>query len=212
VLGNRDLRPEHGVSAELGARLRSPLLQPPARAELFVELFGFSRLASDLIAFRRKSSGVIAPYNVQEARVLGLELAAGASAFEHLRAELALTALDPRDTSASQDGETNLLPFHSRLVAAPRVEVYAELDGRLGIDRAALSAAAHYRASSIADPAGLVPIPEQMPVDIELELVALGRRLSARAAIGNLFDVPDFDTVGLALPGRRAHATVEVWW
>ncbi|WP_234022890.1 TonB-dependent receptor [Sorangium cellulosum] len=209
VVGNPELAPERGLSAELGVRLAAA--SPRARGELSCELLGFSRFTSGLIAYRPAFVGVLRPYNVGSARVLGLELAASASALDHVRAGLALTALDPRDTSPGRAVANDLIPFQARLVAAPSVEVYAE-PARLGVDRASLSARLFYRASRVGDPAGLRPLPEQATADVELAILALRRRLSARVAITNVFAARTFDLLNLELPGRSVHAATEVWW
>ncbi|WP_437575419.1 TonB-dependent receptor plug domain-containing protein [Sorangium sp. So ce887] len=209
VVGNPELAPERGVSAELGVRLAAAA--PRARAEISCEILGFSRFASGLVAHRPAFAGVLRPYNVASARVLGLELTASASALDHLRAGLALTALDPRDTSPGRAIANDLIPLQSRLVAAPSLEVYAE-PARLGVDRASLSARLFYRASRVGDPAGLRPLPEQATADVELAILALRRRLSARFAITNVLAARTFDLLNLELPGRSFHAATEVWW
>ncbi|AUX36185.1 MULTISPECIES: TonB-dependent receptor [Sorangium] len=209
VIGNPELAPERGLSAELGVRLAAAA--PAARAEVSLEILGFSRFASGLVAHRPAFIGVLRPYNVASARVLGVELTASASALDHLRAGLALTALDPRDTSPGRALANDLIPYQSRLVAAPSLEVYAE-PARLGVDRASLSARVFYRASRAADPAGLRPLPEQATADVELAILALRRRLSARFAIANVFAARTFDLFNLELPGRSFHIATEVWW
>ncbi len=209
VVGNPELAPERGVSAELGVRLAAAA--PRARAAISCELLGFSRFASGLVAHRPAFAGVLRPYNVASARVLGLELTASASALDHLRAGLALTALDPRDTSPGRAIANDLIPLQSRLVAAPSLEVYAE-PTRLGVDRASLSARLFYRASRVGDPAGLRPLPEQATADVELAILALRRRLSARFAITNVLAARTFDLLNHELPGRSFHAATEVWW
>ncbi|WP_437304583.1 TonB-dependent receptor domain-containing protein [Sorangium sp. So ce388] len=209
VRGNPELEPEQGVTAELGARAAAAL--PRARAEVSLELLGFSRLASALVAYRRSGLGAVRPYNVQGARVLGLELTASASALDHVRAALTLTALDPRDTSPERGIVSDLLPFQSRLVAAPSLEAYAE-PGWLGGGRASLGARLLYRSSRVADRAGLLVLPEQAAVDVELAVLALDRRLSGRLAVENATGARMLDAVGFALPGRSVHAAMEVWW
>ncbi|WP_437809688.1 TonB-dependent receptor plug domain-containing protein [Sorangium sp. So ce1078] len=209
VVGNPELSPERGVSAELGVRFAAAA--PRARAEISCELLGFSRFASGLVAHRPAFIGVLRPYNVASARVLGLELTASASALDHVRAGLALTVLDPRDTSPGRALANDLIPFQSRLVAAPSLEVYAE-PARLGVDRASLSARLFYRASRVGDPAGLRPLPEQATADVELAILALRRRLSARFAVTNVLAARTFDLFNLELPGRSFHAATEVWW
>ncbi|WP_437753768.1 TonB-dependent receptor plug domain-containing protein [Sorangium sp. So ce1389] len=209
VRGNPELEPEQGVTAELGARAAAAL--PRARAEVSLELLGFARLASALVAYRRSGLGAVRPYNVHGARVLGLELTASASALDHVRAALTLTALDPRDTSPERGIVSDLLPFQSRLVAAPSLEAYAE-PGWLGGGRASLGARLLYRSSRVADRAGLIVLPEQATVDVELAVLALDGRLSGRLAVENATGARMLDAVGFALPGRSVHAAMEVWW
>ncbi|XXY15365.1 TonB-dependent receptor [Sorangium sp. So ce216] len=209
VRGNPELEPEQGVTAELGARAAAAL--PRARAEVSLELLGFSRLASDLVAYRRAGLGAVRPYNVHGARVLGLELTASASALDHVRAALTLTALDPRDTSPERGIVSDLLPFQSRLVAAPSLEAYAE-PGWLRGGRASLGARLLYRSSRVADRAGLIVLPEQAALDVELAVLALDGRLSGRLAVENATGARMLDAVGFALPGRSVHAAMEVWW
>ncbi|WP_437687159.1 TonB-dependent receptor [Sorangium sp. So ce176] len=209
VRGNPELEPEQGVTAELGARASAAL--PRARAEASLELLGFARLASALVAYRRAGIGAVRPYNVRGARVLGLELTASASALDHVRAALTLTALDPRDASPDRGIVSDLLPFQSRLVAAPSLEVYAE-PAWLGGGRASLGARLLYRSSRVADSAGLLVLPEQAAVDVDLAVLALDGRLSARLAVENATGARMLDAVGFPLPGRSVHAAMEVWW
>src|SRR5262249_33477271 len=95
VLGNPDLHPERSLSADVGARLSTSA----GGNDLFIEIFGFSRFASDLIAYQRDALKSVRPYNTGSARILGLELSAVAQLFHRIRAEVALTLVDPRDTS-----------------------------------------------------------------------------------------------------------------
>src|SRR6185503_4022194 len=123
------------------------------------------------------------------------------------------TALDPRDTTPGRTLTNDVLPFHSRLVVSPLVEVFAEPDARpLGLDRASLGARLFYRSSEYADKAGTVVIPEQLAVDLQLGLSFLRRAIALRLRVANIFDAPSFDVVGYPLPGRTVHASVEAWW
>ncbi|MGK4002323.1 hypothetical protein WMF31_06850 [Sorangium sp. So ce1036] len=60
--------------------------------------------------------------------------------------------------------------------------------------------------------AGLMVLPEQATVDVELAALALDRSLSARLVIENALDASALDAVGFALPGRSVDAAMEVWW
>ena len=208
VRGNPELVPEHGVVADLGARAAHGWTS----ASLYADVFGFARFASDLIGFRLSSFGVVRPYNVASARVIGLELDVGARILHHIRAELALTLLDPRDVSPDRSVTSDLLRFQSRVVAVPSIEVYHEDLPALALDRAALGARLSYRTSRVADPAGLVVLPAQAVVDLELSLLFWQRRIAVRVALTDAFDARSPDVVGLPLPGRGAHGSMEVWW
>ncbi len=208
VLGNPTLVPERSTSFDLGAKLSTAR----GSTTLFAELFGFARLASDLIAYKQSQLGVVRPYNTKSARILGLELAAGAQLFHHLRAELSLTVLDPRDTS-SELGRASLLPYQARFVAAPSLEVFQGPIPALALDRASLAARLHHRSPLRVDPEGLIQaIPAQSTLDLELGLLFLRRRLGAQLRLANLTDSRNADVLGLPLPGRSVHGSMEVTW
>lgn len=206
VLGNPDLGPETGLSADAGVRatLRGRSLS------LWADAFGFARFADELVAYRRSSLGVVRPYNVANARVLGAELASVAEGFEHARLELALTLLDPRDTTEGRQVENDLLPFQARLAGSARFELFTE---RLGaVDRVAVASSARHRASRVADPAGLIVIAEEWSLGADASVFLLEKRLAVRGAVENLLDAEQFDSVGMPLPGRSYHASAELWW
>jgi vitamin B12 transporter len=211
VLGNAELAPEEGVTADGGARLTSPRTRA-GHASAYAEVFGFGRFADDLIAYRESSLGVIKPYNAGRARVLGVEVAAGAAAFDFLRADLALTALDPRDVSVVDRPPSSLLPFQARLVAAPSIELFQE--GPFGgvVDRVALGGRYVYRASRTADPAGLVVLPAENTVDVQLTVLLAKRSVTARLKVQNVLDARNFDVIGLPLPSRGVYGSLEAWW
>jgi iron complex outermembrane receptor protein len=208
VVGNPELVPERGLGSDLGATLR--LDGPPIG--LYAQLAGFARFADELIAYRRSSFGVIRPYNVASARVLGLELAAAAKLWQLLELGLSLTALDPRDTSDERLLANDLLPLQSRLVVAPFVELATPPWPAAGIDRAAIGARVGYRSSRLADPAGLVVLDEQGQLDLVASVSLLAERLAVRGSISNLLGAEGVDLVGYPLPGRAAHVEVEAWW
>ena len=73
VLGNPALAPETSFSADAGARFSDKV----GGNNLFFEVFGFSRFASDLVVCYGPGQPheIVRPYNDRSARVLGLELA-----------------------------------------------------------------------------------------------------------------------------------------
>jgi iron complex outermembrane receptor protein len=206
VLGNEDLKPERGIAADLGLRFS----HRKSSFELWSEAFGFARRASDLIAYRRSSLGVVRPYNIGRARILGLELATGVDALHHLSAEANATLLDPRDVTPGRTLTNDLIPFQSRLVANGSFELYAE-PTRVA-NRIAAGARASYRASRAADPAGLIIIAEQWLFGLDASASFWQRRLTTRIAVDNVFDRAHVDAIGYPLPGRSWHASGELWW
>ncbi len=206
VRGNASLQPELGYGGDLGVRAETSRTAP---LEAWADAFGFARSVSRLIAFRRSGLGYVRPFNVGRARVLGAELAAGADLLHHVQATLALTALDPRDTTRAEGH--NLIPFQSRLATTGFIELYTE-PARSALDRVGVGARASYRSSRVADPAGLIIIDQQALLDLEASALFFQRRLAARVAVKNVTDAPHFDVVGYPLPGRSVHASVEAWW
>jgi iron complex outermembrane receptor protein len=207
--GNPELAPERGLGGELGARAEGDR-GPDLRGS--IELLGFARVADDLIAYRRTSIGGVRPFNVGQGRILGGELAAAADVARHVRADLAVTVLDPRDATAP-DGERDLLPYLARLVVAPSIELYD--DDPLALDlveRAAIAARLVYRGERVADGAGLIVLPSQAWLDLEATVSLAEDRIALRARLANVLDDDATDTLGLPLPGRSVHVAAEAWW
>jgi iron complex outermembrane receptor protein len=209
VLGNPDLTPERGVSIDLGGRVAAAL----DKTRLFLEVFAFSRFSTALISYRRSSLNAVKPFNTTSARSLGVEVSLGAHYTDRLRAELALTAIDPRDTSNEFGPANTLLPYQAQLVAAPSIELGQGPIPALALDRAALGARLNYRSVRRADPRGVFPrVPAQTTLDLDLTLLFARRRISAALRVANVLDAPSFDVLGLPLPGRSVHGSMEVWW
>ena len=209
VRGNDELRVESGITVDAGATLgaRSGI------ASGYAQLFGFARWASDLIAYQRSALGVVRPYNSASARFLGAELAAGGALWEVLSAGAAITLLDPRDTSEGRTVTNDVLPLMSRLVAAPFFELRAPVSWRrVGVWRASLTTRLLYRASRVADPAGLIVLDDQRLLDLEAVVATLEGALVVRGRLSNLLDQRTFDLIGYPLPGRAAHGVLEVSW
>ncbi len=206
VRGNPALAPETGETADVGVDAHFESKDVRVR----VDFFGFARRASDLVAYRQNALGVIVPYNVGRARVLGAELSLVVDAFDALRNELAATVMEPTDTTPGRTVRNDILPYRSRLVLSD----YAEVGARRGIRGSPLSSAAlgvrvTHKASRYADSAGLIVIPHQTVFDIEARAATLRDTLTLRLAMRNVFAAVEVDTIGLPLPGRSVHATLE---
>ncbi|HEY4119755.1 MAG TPA: TonB-dependent receptor [Byssovorax sp.] len=207
VRGNPSLTPETGLTVDAGARVGAA----SQRASFHVEAVGFARVASDLVAYEQSDLGVVRPFNVASARLLGAEVTAAARALDLIKLECALTFVDPRDTTDGRTIANDVLPFQARLVAAPALELYRDKLASF-LDRASIAARYVYRASRVADPAGLIVLPAESQLDLEVTLFELGRRISERLALTDVLDTQNFDVLGLPLPGRAVHASLEAWW
>jgi vitamin B12 transporter len=208
VRGNTALEPETGVSVEAGVRgTASPT---SALRGASVDVFGFVRTASHVIAFQRSSIGYVRPFNVGSARVAGLELLAAYSPAAAVLFELSATLRDPRDTSPARPAN-DILPFQPRLAVAPRVELRSRLAAP-PIESGKLSVSYLYEANRYADPAGLDVIPAQSSLDVEAEIGALRDHLTVRGRVANLLDQTRFDLIGYPLPGRAAYVAMEAKW
>jgi iron complex outermembrane receptor protein len=208
VRGNPALEPERAttVDAGLAFALGGAAVAP------YAQLFGFGRFAGDLIAYRRSSLGTAAPYNVASARVLGLELVLGARVLELAHASVALTALDPRDTTDDRTLANDVLPLQSRLVVAPSFELVSPRWRALGLDRAGAAVRYLHRSERFADPAGLVVLGAESRLDLEATLAFFAERLGVRARLANVLDQRSFDLLGHPLPGRAGYVLAESWW
>jgi len=206
VRGNAALRPELGLSADVGARgvWRSGALSLHAESSAFV------RSASELVAYARAAQGYVVPINVGRARVAGLELGFGARAFEHLEADCNVTLLDPRDTTPGRRLQNDILPFTSRLVLSPRVLLTTgELASR-GLSRADLGADLTCLSNRFADAAGLIVIPEQATLGVTGMAAWLEGALITRLRLANATGSQRFDIVGYPLPGRSLYGSLEL--
>lgn len=204
--GNPALLPEEGLSTDLGVLFT---IERDRDWTLWVDASGFARFASQMIAYQRSALGYVRPYNVADARYLGAELAAESLLLQHVRLRSSWTLLDPRDTSEGLRVNNDLIPLVSRLVSVNELEVFDEPD--IGIvERWSLTSIVSYRGGRVADPAGLIVIPEQFLVDVSAAVLFFERRVALRARIENLFDVFQFDTVGYPLPGRSFFTSLEL--
>lgn len=205
--GNSDLVPEDGLTVDAGVSAQAP----SKRLSGYAQAFGFARWADDLVAYRRSSLGVVRPYNSGSARVLGIEIAAGGTVWGALNAGGSVTFSDPRDTS--DDGLTSdLLPLHSRLVAAPYLGLTVPDAWRSSYWTASLTGRFLYRSSRVADPAGLIVLAQQRQLDVEARAAFLAERVAVSGRLANVLDQQSVDLIGYPLQGRSGYVTAELTW
>jgi vitamin B12 transporter len=154
VLGNRELTPERGTTADLGASYSDST----AALGLTADAAAFAVMTEDLIQFQFNAYGVARARNIGSARVLGIESSAELRihAF-HLYAQVTWT--DARDRSNSAAAAHKHLPYRPRLHLTARPEVR-----RMRVGGAEVGAYLELDVSSgnYADPANLVRLPNRV--------------------------------------------------
>jgi iron complex outermembrane receptor protein len=206
VLGNPHLASEEGDTLDVGVHAggRFGVLETAG------DVFAFGRRVSDLVAYRQNFLGVVVPYNVGRARVLGAELAGSATLFSVLREALSMTLLDARDTTEGRTTANDILPFRPRLYLSELTELVTEKGlPALSMNRATAGVRVTHRSSRYADAAGLIVIPDETLVDVEASASFVHRALTARLSLRNVFDARQVDTIGLPLPGRSIMGSLE---
>jgi vitamin B12 transporter len=203
VRGNDEVVPERNHTVDLGLAFAAQA----ADFRFDADVFAFALATSNLIAYRQTGPSAIAPYNVGSARIVGAEAMAGVKAFQHLRGQLVATVIEPRDVTPGR-GETNtLLPFRSRLTTFASMELFTDVS-RSVLDYIGSVARLTQRSSKYADTAGLIVIPSQYVLDVELIARFERERFVARLALNNVLDGREVDMVGAPLPGRSIYLSV----
>jgi iron complex outermembrane receptor protein len=206
VLGNPGLLPERGLSADLGARLALDLDE----LALAAELTGFARSAQDLVAYQRSSFGAIKPFNLGEARILGVDVMASATALGWIVLGGSLNVTDARDVSDGRGLVEDRVAFVAPLTLSP----FAGLEHHLGgiVDHLSARVRLDYRSARNADPAGLVELPQLLDLGLE-GAVGLSRELlELRARLSNLTQNRTTDLIGYPLPGLNGHVFLAARW
>jgi vitamin B12 transporter len=205
--GNPALEAESGGTVDVGVRFAHAL--PGEQGPLYAALSGYVRRASSLIAFVRTAQGFVRPENVNAADALGLELETGTGFARYFRAELALTLFDFRNQTPDSTLVNDILPYHSRLIAAPGVTASSPELGSRWLDRASLGARLVYQSNRYADFAGQAIIPEQASLDLDAALLLLDRTLWLKGRVTDVLDAVRWDVVGFPLPGRSVFVSLE---
>ncbi len=203
--GNPDLEVERAMSVDLGGTWE------PTRTRFWsywMDLSVFHRNASDLIAYRRSALGYVRPFNVGQARFYGAEVTGEIDAHEHVRHRSTITLLDPRDTTPDRSTENDLLVFRSQITASEELELYHHSRGST-VSHAGVSTYLTYRSGRVADPAGLIVIPQQAIIDLGARLQFV-EQVDVRARLENLLGTARYDSLGFPLPGRSFFLSLEI--
>jgi iron complex outermembrane receptor protein len=207
VQGNRRLEAETGSTLDVGVRYQVTVGR--VVRDVYLDVFSYLRNADNLVAYARTGQGFVRPYNVNAARVIGLESLLGAHVGELVAAELVATLTDPRNVSSDRQTTNDLLPYRSRLIVAPRLRVDFRGERRRNPSAAGAQISALYQSSRYADPAGLAVIDEQLTCDLEGYVSLFADGLTLRGRVSDLFDARRTDMVGYPLPGRSIYFGIE---
>ncbi len=211
VLGNPDLVPERGYTAEAGVRWGGSSASGAVRG--YVDVTGFARFVEDLIVYRRSGSATITPFNVTDARVLGVEAAAGIDLVRHVRVQVSVTGQDPRNVTAGQPAGASLLPYHAAVTGASLVEVYTDPSAALSfVNRLSLVGRFLFRSERYADPSQNNYLREQRDLGLDAAASLFRGRLGLRLGASNLLDITNQDLLGFPQAGRAFHGALDATW
>ncbi|MFC1610455.1 TonB-dependent receptor plug domain-containing protein [Myxococcota bacterium] len=207
------LRPERGVSADVGGRCRPEV---PLLRQLEGDLSGFATDATDLILARPQAQGLLEAINVGRSVILGIEASLSAR-HAWVRANVAYTLTHARDHSGRLGLDGNRTP------GLPTHRVDGTL--RAGPEWLSLTYEISVVSMTYLDQANLLPLPTrvlhalearaQIP-DTGLEVICTLRNLTNRISaevelpggVTGVSKVADF--IGHPLPGRSLFVSL-VW-
>ncbi|MCL2779150.1 MAG: TonB-dependent receptor [Polyangiaceae bacterium] len=215
TLGSPSLVAESGWTADLG--VRAAIAPRGTFRGASLDVFVFSRHVDNLIRYRQSSLGYVRPFNVGVARISGIEFLAAAAPWRMLLAEVSATWTDARDKTPSRTLTNDILPYQSRLVFAPRLEL--NLAGRRSatdaleatLRKPKFSISYVYQSNRYADAAGLVVIPAQGSLDMDGQ-VEFVHHLTVRIRLADALNQSRFDVIGYPLPRRSLFAALEGHW
>jgi vitamin B12 transporter len=200
ILGNRDLVPERGTTADLGAALT----WSTGATALTADAAGFAVVTDDLIQFQQNAYGVARARNIARARVLGVESSAELRhRHAHLYAQTTLTDARDRTDSAAAGGKQ--LPYRPRVHVTVRPELR-----RVPVSAVELGAyvEADVTSGNYVDPANLVVLPSRVLLGAGASVGVDRGRVRVIASVNNLTNAPVSDLLSYPLPGRAFYLTL----
>jgi iron complex outermembrane receptor protein len=200
ILGNRDLEPERGTTADLGAALT----WTAGAVALTADTAGFAVITDDLIQFQQNAYGVARARNIGHARVLGVESSVALRyRCAHLYAQTTLT--DARDRSDSAAAGDKQLPYRPRMHVTVRPELRrvpalaSELGAYVEVD---------VTSGNYIDPANLVRVPSRTLLGAGASVGFDRGRVRVIASVNNLTNASENDLLSYPLPGRAFYLTL----
>lgn len=207
LLGNPDLASEGAFAGELRVAAHTD----PEVPALTTEIVGFSRFASDLIAYRRTSLGTYRPFNVASARVLGGEASATFVPVPAIAFGASGTIIDAQNPDAPTTEKALPLVARGSMSAFGRARTPA-IAADTGIGALSTGVTFTFRSERPADPAGLIVLPSVVGLDADMALEIAGGLTTVGVRAQNLLDDRTTDLIGYPLPGRSIFVDVEGRW
>jgi outer membrane cobalamin receptor len=200
LLGNPRLAPESGINADVGPQV----WWTSGSSRVLWTTAVFASWVDQLIQLRY-GNGHAKPANISSARILGIETDAMLELGEHVRAVLAATFADARDTTAIESQNGRQLPFR------PRYHLYARPEwraARLGSRTTfGLYLDCDVTAGNYLDSANLVRAPSRVLFGAGA-YADLPGGFQVRASARNLADASVYDISNYPLPGREVYLTL----
>lgn len=200
IIGNRELVPERGLGADVGAAYARTSGARRVTADAAV----FAVLVDDLIQFQQNAYGRARARNIGRARVLGLE-SSGELRWHAARLYAQATLTDARDRSDNVAAANHQLPYRPRVHVTTRPELRGfamrgvELGAYVELD---------FISGNYVDPANLVELPSRMLLGAGASLALDRGRVTFIATATNLTDTSVSDVLAYPLPGRAFYLTV----
>ena len=200
ILGNRELEPERGTTADLGAAVA----WSAGDVAVTADAAGFAAITDDLIQFQQNAYGVARARNIGHARVLGVESSAELR-YRHAYLYAQTTLTDARDESDSAAAADHQLPYRPRVHVTVRPELR-----RVPVGSAELGAYVELDVTggNYVDPANLVRLPSRALLGAGASIGQGRGRLIA--SVTNLTGASEADLLSYPLPGRAVFLTLAV--
>jgi iron complex outermembrane receptor protein len=205
VLGNPSLKPEKGLTLDVGILHRAAWL--PDDWTWTLEGHVFHTQLEDLIQFTQNAQGVARADNVDSARMLGVELGSYADLFRHVRIRMSYTWMDTENTGRIKSRQGKQLPLR------PEHKVYASLAGYFqfslwALQELGVSVDIEHLSGNYLDATNLVELPERTIWGASIYGVLLDGQLRTDISFRNVGDSQVIDLIGYPLPGFSVMATL----
>lgn len=197
LVGNPELQPETGTTADIGVIAATATERATAR----LELTGFASVVSDLIEWETITRYQIRARNVGRARILGGEASARITLGELLLLVGQATYTDARDTGSDPAGAGKQLPLVPRMRAYARIEVRAPWRPTRALEVRAYGEA-DLTAGKFLDRANLMAVSPRLLLGAGLSVGYPRAGLRITASAQNLSDTRTVDVGNFPLPGR----------